>query len=179
MQPAVAAGLGVDARLDRGRGGGEHDRRLFEPARAPPPCRARCRRRRPPACRRPRAPRRRRSGRGRRTAGRGRSARRRPPAPRRSATAAQIRSRWRSAQAGVPFGRPRAEARREAVEELGGERDLRQEHQRLPPLPQSLGDRLEIDFGLARAGDAVEQGGEKARAATRPTRSSAAGSGRR
>ena len=33
----------------------------------------------------------------------------------------------------VPFGGPRAEARREAVEELRGQRDLRQQHQRLPP----------------------------------------------
>ena len=46
----------------------------------------------------------------------------------------------------------------EAVEELGGQRDLRQEHQRLPARPQGLGDRLEIDFRLARAGDAFEQG---------------------
>ena len=61
-------------------------------------------------------------------------------------------------QARMPLGRPRAEARREAVEELGGQRDLRQEHQRLAPLPQGFGDRLEIDLGLARAGHAFEQG---------------------
>ena len=68
-----------------------------------------------------------------------------------------MRSRWRSRQARVPLGRPRAEARGEAVEELRGQRDLRQEHERLPPLPQGLRDRLEIDFGLARAGHAFEQ----------------------
>ncbi len=97
-QPAIAAGLGVDPRLDRGRGGSEHDRRLFEPRAHDAPCRGRCRRRRPPACRRPRAPRRRRSGRDRRTAGTTPTAPRPPPAPRRS------RPRSRSAPAGARSG---------------------------------------------------------------------------
>ena len=57
----------------------------------------------------------------------------------------------------VPLGRPRAEAGGETVEELRRQRDLRQQHQRLPPGAQGRGDRLEIDFGLARAGDAFEQ----------------------
>ena len=61
-------------------------------------------------------------------------------------------------QTGMPFGGPRAETRSEAVEELRGERNLRQEHERLALLPQSFGDRLEIDLGLARAGHALEQG---------------------
>ena len=58
----------------------------------------------------------------------------------------------------MPFGRPRAETGGEAVEKLAGQRDLRQEHQRLALLPQGFGDRLEIDLGLARSGHALEQG---------------------
>ncbi len=41
-------------------------------------------------------------------------------------------------EAGVPFGRPCAETRGEAVEKLRGQRDLRQQHQRLALLPQAL-----------------------------------------
>ena len=57
----------------------------------------------------------------------------------------------------MPFRRPHAEARGEAVERLRGERDLRHQDQRLPLLADVLRHRLEIDFGLAGAGDAVEQ----------------------
>ena len=57
----------------------------------------------------------------------------------------------------MPFGRPHAEALREAVEELRGERNLGHQDQRLAALADRLGDRLEIDLGLARARDAVEQ----------------------
>ena len=57
----------------------------------------------------------------------------------------------------MPFRRPHAEALGEAVERLRGERDLRHQDQRLPLLADVLRHRLEIDFGLARAGDAVEQ----------------------
>ena len=57
----------------------------------------------------------------------------------------------------MPLRRARAEARGEAVEEGAGQRDLRQQDQRLPAAPQRLGDRLEIDLRLAGAGDAVEQ----------------------
>ena len=59
---------------------------------------------------------------------------------------------------GMPLAGPRPEARREALEEPGGERDLRDEHQHLPALAERFGNRLEIDLGLARAGDAVEEG---------------------
>ncbi len=62
----------------------------------------------------------------------------------------------------MPFGGARAEPLLAAGEELAGERDLRHEHQRLLALGQSRRDRLEIDFGLARAGDAVEQGDSEA-----------------
>ena len=58
----------------------------------------------------------------------------------------------------VPFGRPRAETGREPVEELRGERNLRQEHEPLAPLPERFGDRLEINLGLARSGHPFEQG---------------------
>ena len=57
---AVAAALGIDAALDRGRRRGEDRPARLRSARAPPPCRGRGSGRRPPACRRPRAPRRRR-----------------------------------------------------------------------------------------------------------------------
>ena len=57
----------------------------------------------------------------------------------------------------MPFRRPHAEALGEAVEELRGQRDLRHQDQRLPAAPDGLRHRLEIDLGLAGAGDAVEQ----------------------
>ena len=57
----------------------------------------------------------------------------------------------------MPFGRPDAEARGEAIEELRRQRDLRHQDQRLPAAADDLGHRLEIDLGLARTGDAVEQ----------------------
>ena len=66
---------------------------------------------------------------------------------------------------GVPFGRADAEACCEAIEELRRERDLGHQDQRLAALPDRLGDRLEIDLGLARAGDAVEQRRRRSRRA--------------
>ena len=45
----------------------------------------------------------------------------------------------------------------EAIEELRGERDFRHQDQRLLAAPDRFGDGLEIDFGLAGAGDAVDQ----------------------
>ena len=60
-------------------------------------------------------------------------------------------------QFGMPFQWPHAETLREAVEELAGERDLRHQDQRLLAAADHLGNRLEIDLGLARSGDAVEQ----------------------
>ena len=58
---------------------------------------------------------------------------------------------------GMPFRRADAEARGETVEELRGERDLRHEDEALPAGADRVGHRFEINFGLARAGDAVEQ----------------------
>ena len=60
-------------------------------------------------------------------------------------------------QFGMPFQRPHAEAVGETVEELSGQRDLRHQDQRLPAAADDLGNGFEIDLGLARAGDAVEQ----------------------
>ncbi len=57
----------------------------------------------------------------------------------------------------MPFGRPRAEPRRKTLQKLTGQRDFRHQHQRLPAGPQSRGDSLEINLGLARAGDAFQQ----------------------
>ena len=58
---------------------------------------------------------------------------------------------------GMPFRRPHAEPCGEAVEELRRKRDLRHQNERLPAGPDHLRHRLEIDLGLARPGDAVEQ----------------------
>ena len=58
---------------------------------------------------------------------------------------------------GMPFRRAGAEARGEAVEEGRGERDLRHQNEALPAAADGVGDRLEIHFRLARAGDAVDQ----------------------
>ena len=60
-------------------------------------------------------------------------------------------------QFGVPFRRSHAETRGEAIEELRGERDLRHQDEALPAASDRVGHRLEIHFGLAGAGDAVEQ----------------------
>ena len=57
----------------------------------------------------------------------------------------------------MPGDRRAAETRLEALEEGLGQRDLRQKDQRLTTLAQAFGDRFEIDFGLTRSGNAVEQ----------------------
>ncbi len=79
-------------------------------------------------------------------------------------------------QVGMPFGRLGAEAVLEALEKGLGQRDFRQQDQHLLAAVERRGDRLEIDLGLARAGDAVEQrdaeaaGGGGLRAEHRPQR---------
>ena len=60
-------------------------------------------------------------------------------------------------QFGMPFQRTHAKTLREAIEKLAGQRDLRHQDQRLLAAADRFGNRLEIDFSLARAGDAVEQ----------------------
>ena len=60
-------------------------------------------------------------------------------------------------QFGVPFQRTHAKTLREAIEKLAGQRDLRHQDQRLLAAANRFGNRLEIDFSLARAGDTVEQ----------------------
>ena len=57
----------------------------------------------------------------------------------------------------MPFQRPHAETLRKAVEELSGQRDLRHQDQRLLAASDDFRDGLEIDFGLARTRDAIEQ----------------------
>ncbi len=63
----------------------------------------------------------------------------------------------RRGERGMPLDRHAAEACREAVHELAGERDLRQHDERLTALLQRACHRLEVDCGLAGAGDAIEQ----------------------
>ena len=57
----------------------------------------------------------------------------------------------------MPLQRPHPETHGKTVEELPGQRDLRHQDQRLFAAPDDFRNRLEINFGLARAGDAVEQ----------------------
>ncbi len=57
----------------------------------------------------------------------------------------------------MPRHRLHPEPRGEALEERFGQRDFGQQDQRLPAHPDRLGDPLQIDFGLARTGDAIEQ----------------------
>src|SRR5579883_2424200 len=57
----------------------------------------------------------------------------------------------------MPFAGPSAEAGGESVEELRGEGDLGDKNEALPPGVESGGNRLEIDLGLARAGDPFEE----------------------
>ena len=64
-------------------------------------------------------------------------------------------------EARMPGDRLAAEAGGEALQERLGERDLGEQDERLAALAERLGDRLEIDLGLARAGDAVEQPGRE------------------
>ena len=59
----------------------------------------------------------------------------------------------------MPFGGPRAKAGLDPRQEIRRQRNFRQQHQRLPPRPQAFGDRLQIDFRLARPGDALQQRG--------------------
>ena len=64
-------------------------------------------------------------------------------------------------QVRVPHRRRHAEAALEALQPLRGQRDLRQQHQRLAALAQAFGHRLQIDLGLARPGHPVQQGDGK------------------
>ena len=57
----------------------------------------------------------------------------------------------------VPGDRRTAEAGLEALQEGFCQRDLGQQDQCLTAGSEAFGDRLEIDFGLARSGDSVEQ----------------------
>ena len=63
----------------------------------------------------------------------------------------------RRTQVRMPSDGGTAEARLEALEERLGQRDFRKQHERLPSLSEAFGDRFEIYFGLAGAGDPVEQ----------------------
>ena len=112
---------------------------------------------RPPACRRGRAPRRStirpRSRTGAKTAERGPT----QTWPRRCAAAATRRSARPAPapSAGRATGSP--SRAREARDRLRGQTDLGDEHDRAPAAGERRLDRGEVDLGLARAGDAVQQ----------------------
>ena len=53
------------------------------------------------------------------------------------------------------------EAAFEAFHQLRGEGDLRDQHQRGFPLVDNVGDRLQVDLGLAAAGHAMEKERDK------------------
>ena len=57
----------------------------------------------------------------------------------------------------MPHRRRDAEAALEALQPLRGQRDLRQQHQRLAALAQAFRHGLQIDLGLAGPGHAVQQ----------------------
>ena len=57
----------------------------------------------------------------------------------------------------MPFGGTNAKTLAKPIEELRGQRDFRHQDQSLPITPDIFGHGLEIDFGFARACDAIEQ----------------------
>ena len=63
----------------------------------------------------------------------------------------------RQTEIGMPFQRRRAEAVGEPRQPLRRQSDFGQQHQNLTAHRQGPGDGLEIDLGLARSGDAVQQ----------------------
>ncbi|MNQ29815.1 50S ribosomal protein L31 [compost metagenome] len=65
-------------------------------------------------------------------------------------------------EARVQQGDARVEAAGEALEGLRAEVDLRDQHQRLPAGLQGLTDQLQVDLGLAAAGDPGQQAGVEA-----------------
>ena len=69
----------------------------------------------------------------------------------------------------VPQRRRRAETCGKALQPLGGEGDFGQQHQCLPAGSEAFGDGVVINLGLARTGDAAQQGdAEAARGHCRP-----------
>ena len=61
----------------------------------------------------------------------------------------------------VPLGRAGAKAGLDPVEECRGQGDLRQQHQCLASLCDAGGNGFHVDFGLAGAGDAINQRGRE------------------
>ncbi len=62
---------------------------------------------------------------------------------------------------GMPFHRPRPEARLKPAEPLCGKRNFRQQNKRLPTFSQAGGKGLEINLCFAGPGHAVDQGDGK------------------
>src|SRR5579872_954289 len=156
FEPIVPALLGVDARLDRGRRRGEHDRRAFDP-RSHHRHVARVVRRAVFLLvgrfvllidndEAEIAERQEQGG-----AGAGDDAN---LAAGDRAPQAAAQTRWR---ARMPFGWPDAETPGETIEKLRRQGDFRQQDQRLSSRAKRLRQGLEIDLGLAGAGDAFQQ----------------------
>ena len=61
--------------------------------------------------------------------------------------------------AGMPFAGAGTKAVLDPFQKFRSQGDLGQQHQRLPSLAQTFGHGFQIDLGLARSGDAFQQGG--------------------
>jgi hypothetical protein len=68
----------------------------------------------------------------------------------------------------MPLSRSCPKACLDPGQKLRCQRDLRQEHQRLAPHPERLGNGFEIDLGLARTGDTLQQCGAISTTLDRP-----------
>ncbi len=111
---------------------------------------------RPRACSTSRAPRRRRSARARASGRTPPSAARRTPAPPPPA-AAPTRRAARRRELRVQDGDRVAEARDEPRDDLRRQRDLGHQHDHAAPVGEGVGRGLQVDLGLPRPGDAVQQ----------------------
>ena len=129
---------------------------------------------RPRACRTRRAPRRRRPGPARASGRRRPSAGRRTPAP--PPPRSRAHSSWRSParELGVQDGDRVAEARDEARDDLRRQRDLGDEHDHAAAVGERVRGGPQVDLGLARPGDAVQQQPLARRGRRRSRRSAAA-----
>ena len=75
-----------------------------------------------------------------------------------SATPPHVRACSSGADRPMPLAGRGTDPRLEALQELARQRNFGQKDENLLlPVPQSLRDGLEIDFGLSRAGHAIEQ----------------------
>ena len=57
----------------------------------------------------------------------------------------------------VQHGNPLGKAGTKTLHQLGGQGDFRHQHQGIPARSKGVGDPLQIDFGLAAAGNTMQQ----------------------